>query len=102
MSYPRIFNFKGTATGVDVSSVQSSFGLLCTLHRLEPGGARSRRTARTYDRRWNTGSAQSSGRILHHRLDPIPFKDDDPQDAADGVANCVQNILEQRGGLEFE
>lgn len=49
VSYPRIFNFKSTATGVDVGSVQSSFGLLCTLHRLEPGGARSRRTARRTD-----------------------------------------------------
>lgn len=43
ISYPCIFNLECTATSVDVSTVQSSFGLLSTLNGLKPGGAGSRR-----------------------------------------------------------
>ena len=48
ISYPCIFNFESTATSIDVSSIQCSFGLLSTLNWLKPGGAALRKGNYTF------------------------------------------------------
>lgn len=96
VSYPCIFNFKRTATSINVSSIQSSFGLLCTLNRLKPGGAGSRKGHCTLQDTLKHRIVPHLARILHHCLDSVSFKDDYPQDAANGITDCVQNILDQK------
>lgn len=92
-THPGVLDLQSTAAGIDVRSVQGSFGLLSTVDGLEPAerGVKERTPLQL-----PSSSPTHRLRILHHRLDSVAFKDDDPQHVSNGVAHGVEDLLEQR------